>query len=57
LLPGIRRNVPRAVGALLAGIALIDTAILTALGEQEIALLTAGCFGLCLLTQRKIAAT
>jgi hypothetical protein len=57
LLPGKQRRVPQAVGALLAGIALIDTAILIALGEQAAALLAAGCFGLCLLAQRKIAAT
>jgi 4-hydroxybenzoate polyprenyltransferase len=57
LMPGKHRQVPRAVGGLLAGIALIDTAILMALGQQEAALLTAGCFTLCQLAQRKIAAT
>lgn len=57
LLPGKQRRVPQAIGALLAGIALIDTAILTALQQQGPALFAAGCFGLCLLAQRKIAAT
>jgi hypothetical protein len=57
LMPGKQRHVPQAVGALLAGIALIDTAILIALREHEYALFTAACFGLCLLAQRKIAAT
>jgi hypothetical protein len=57
LMPGKRRHVPRAIGALLAGIALIDTAILMALQQQEMALLAAGCFGLCLLAQRKISPT
>lgn len=57
LMPGKRRRVPQAVGALLAGIALVDTAILTALQQQGAALLAASCFGLCLLGQRKIAAT
>lgn len=57
LMPGEQRNVPRAVGALLAGIALIDTAILTAMDEQKFALLAVGCFALCLMFQRKIAAT
>lgn len=57
LMPGKHRQVPRAVGSLLAGIALIDTAILMALNQREAALLTAGCFALCQLAQRKIAAT
>lgn len=57
LMPGKQRRVPHAVGALLAGIALVDTAILTGLQQQGAALLAAGCFGLCLLGQRKIAAT
>lgn len=57
LLPGPRRQVPRAVGALLAGIALVDTAILLALRQPLPALLAAGAFGLCLLAQRKIAPT
>lgn len=57
LMPGKRRCVPQTVGALLAGIALVDAAILTALQQQGAALLAAGCFGLCLLGQRKIAAT
>lgn len=57
LMPGRQRRVPQAVSALLAGICLIDTAILSALQQQEAALLAAGCFGLCLLAQSKIAAT
>lgn len=57
LMPGKQRRVPQAISALLAGIALIDTAILVALHQHESALLAAGCFGLCLLSQRKIAAT
>jgi 4-hydroxybenzoate polyprenyltransferase len=57
LVPGKQRQVPRAVGALLAGIALIDTAILMALQQRELALIAAGCFSLCLLAQRKISPT
>jgi hypothetical protein len=57
LVPGKQRQVPQAVGALLAGIALIDTAILMALQQQELALVAAGCFSLCLLAQRKISPT
>jgi hypothetical protein len=57
LMPGKQRRVPQAVSALLAGIALIDTALLTALQQHGPALLAAGCFSLCLLAQRKIAAT
>lgn len=57
LMPGPRRQVPKAVGALLAGIALIDTAILAALGQHVLALIAAGAFALCLLAQRRIAAT
>jgi hypothetical protein len=57
LIPGKQRQVPQAVGALLAGIALTDTAILMALQQQELALIAAGCFSLCLLAQRKISPT
>ncbi len=57
LMPGKQRRIPQAVSALLAGIALIDTAILMALQQQGYALLSFGCFALCLLAQRRIAAT
>lgn len=57
LLPGKKRKVPQAIGALLAGIALIDTAILVALQQYLLAYLAAGAFALCLLLQRKVAPT
>lgn len=57
LAPGENRKVPQAIGALLAGIALIDTAILVALQQYLLAYLAAGAFALCLLAQRKVAPT
>lgn len=57
LLPGKKRNVPQAIGALLAGIALIDTAILVSLQQYLLAYLAAGAFALCLLLQRRVAPT
>lgn len=57
LMPGEKRKVPQAIGALLAGIALIDTAILTALQQYLLAYIAAGAFALCLLMQRKVAPT
>ncbi|HEX7028438.1 MAG TPA: UbiA family prenyltransferase [Gammaproteobacteria bacterium] len=57
LLPGKNRKVPQAIGALLAGIALIDTAILAALQQYLLAYIAAGAFALCLLLQRKVAPT
>lgn len=57
LKPGRQRKVPQAIGALLAGIALIDTAILVALQQYLLAYLAAGAFALCLLMQRKVAPT
>jgi 4-hydroxybenzoate polyprenyltransferase len=57
VLPGRQRQVPRAIGALLAGIALIDTAILLSLQQYAPAFIAAAAFGLCLIAQRKIAAT
>jgi 4-hydroxybenzoate polyprenyltransferase len=57
LMPGKKRKVPQAIGALLAGIALIDTAILVSLQQYLPAYLAAGSFVLCQLLQRKVAPT
>lgn len=57
LMPGEKRKVPQAIGALLAGIALIDTAILVGLQQYLLAYLAAGAFALCLLLQRRVAPT
>lgn len=57
LMPGKKRKVPQAIGALLAGIALIDTAILVALQQYLLAYIAAGAFALCLLAQRKVSPT
>jgi 4-hydroxybenzoate polyprenyltransferase len=50
-------DVPAAVSALLAGICLWDAVVLASLGESGLALLAVLGFGLCLLLQRRIAAT
>jgi 4-hydroxybenzoate polyprenyltransferase len=50
-------DVPAAVSALLAGICLWDAVVLASLGESALAALAVFGFGLCLLLQRRIAAT
>lgn len=57
LLPGPGRRIPRAVGALLAGISLIDSTILLGIREYGAAVIAACAFALCLFAQRKVAAT
>jgi 4-hydroxybenzoate polyprenyltransferase len=50
-------DVPRAVGALLAGICLWDALVLTAVGAPSVAALALALFGLTLLLQRYVAPT
>jgi len=57
LLVAGRRNVPRAVGALIAGIALLDGVLVAAAGHPLLGLLTAAAFPLTHLFQRRIAGT
>jgi 4-hydroxybenzoate polyprenyltransferase len=57
LLRGARRNVPRAVAALLAGICLLDALLIAAHGQMTIAWLAAGAFPLTLVLQRYVPAT
>lgn len=56
LMPG-RRNVPRAVGALIAGISLLDGALVAAAGQPVLGLAAAAAFPLTHLFQRRIAGT
>lgn len=56
LVPG-RRNVPRAVGALIAGIALLDGVLVAAAGHPLLGLLAAAACPLTHLFQRRIAGT
>ena len=51
--PAIRR----AVGALIAGISLLDALLIARCGESELALVAVGTFGATLIFQRKIAGT
>jgi len=57
LLPGEQRNVPQAIGALLAGLCLIDASFLLVLNQTGFGVLAIFAFLLCLLLQRKIAAS
>ncbi len=57
LLPRPERQVSRAVAALLAGICLIDACILLALQQHGFSLLALFAFILCLVMQKRIAAT
>lgn len=57
LLRGTRRNVPRAVAALLAGICLLDALLIAAHGQTTLAWLAGVGFVLTLLLQRYVPAT
>lgn len=48
---------PRVIGALLAGICLVDAMFLASVGLSTLAIICLGCFVLCLLLQKKIAAS
>ena len=52
-----RRNVPLAVGSLLAGITLVDASLLMALGYSALALVALAACGLCLVLQRYVSAS
>lgn len=57
LLRGARRNVPRAVTSLLAGICLLDALLIAGHGQTAIAWLAVGGFALTLVLQRHVPAT
>ena len=50
-------DIPRAVGGMIAGIALLDAMLITAMGESAIAVLAIAGFGLTLVFQRFIPGT
>ena len=50
-------DVPRAVGALLAGICLWDALVVAVVGQPQMALPLLGCFALTLVLQRFVAPT
>lgn len=54
---GTRRNVPRAVAALLAGISLLDALLIASHGQTTVAWLVAGAFPVTLVLQRYVPAT
>lgn len=57
LLRGARRNVPRAVASLIAGLALLDAVFLAGAGHPLAALGAGACFLLTLALQRRIPGT
>ena len=57
LLPGPQRFIPKAIGGLLAGLCLIDSSLLFALGYFFTASVALACFGLCLILQHNIKAS
>ncbi|SMF20530.1 4-hydroxybenzoate polyprenyltransferase [Alteromonadaceae bacterium Bs31] len=57
LLPGKKRNIPQAIGILLSGMCLIDACFLYTLGAHMLTWLALLGFLLCLLLQKKIAAS
>ncbi len=54
---GTRRNVPRAVAALLAGISLLDALLIAGHGQTTVAWLAASAFPVTLVLQRYVPAT
>ncbi len=57
LVPGDNRNIPKAIGILLAGMCLIDACFLFSVGAHTYTWLALLAFALCLLLQKKIAAS
>lgn len=57
LLPGQQRQIPRAIGTLLAGLCLIDASLLMIVGHPLAGGLAVLCFAACLVLQKTISAS